>query len=110
MGVHQIGVCSAILQRLEGVAHAARDVDGPGRVERTGEHLAVGGAALAQVHPGAENRAAGHRDELVPGLRVDAAGDAPLLVIGDVVLDDTEVGDAQSGHLGTLPVLLEPTA
>ena len=110
MGVHQIGVCSAILQRLEGVAHAARDVDGPGRVERTGEHLAAGGAALAQVHPGAENRAASHRDELVPGLRVDAAGDAPLLVIGDVVLDDTEVGDAQSGHLGTLPVLLEPAA
>lgn len=41
---------------------------------------------------------------------MDAAGDAPLLVIGDVVLDDTEVGDAQSGHLGTLPVLLEPAA
>ena len=81
VGVHQVGVGGAVLQRLEGVAHAARDVDGPGRVERAGEHLAVGGAALAQVHPGAEDRAAGHGDELVPGLGVDAAGDAPLLVV-----------------------------
>lgn len=110
VGVHQVGVGGAVLQGLEGVAHAARDVDGPTRVERAGEHLPVGGAALAQVHPGAEDRAAGHGDELVPGLRVDAAGDAPLLVVGDVVLDDAEVGDAQPGHLGALPVLLEPAA
>ena len=81
VGVHQVGVGGAVLQRLEGVAHAARDVDGPGRVERAGEHLAEGLAALAQVHPGAEDRAAGHGDELVPGLGVDAAGDAPLLVV-----------------------------
>lgn len=110
VGVHQVGVGGAVLQGLEGVAHAARDVDGLGRVERAGEHLAVGGAALAQVHPGAEDRAAGDGDELVPGLRVDAAGDAPLIVIGDVVLDDAEVRDAQGGHLGALPVLLEPAA
>lgn len=110
MRIDQICVCSTILQRLEGIPHAARDVDGPGRVERTGEHHAVGGAALAKVHPGAEDRASGHGDELVPGLRVDAAGDAPLLVVGDVVLDDAEVGDTQSGHLGALPVLLEPAA
>lgn len=110
VGVHQVGVGGAVLQGLEGVAHAARDVDGPGRVERAGEHLAEGLAALAQVHPGAEDRAAGHRDELVPGLRVDAAGDAPLLVVGDVVLDDAEVRDAQGAHLGALPVLLEPAA
>lgn len=81
VGVHQVGVGGAVLERLEAVAHAARDVDGPGRVERAGEHLSVGGAALAQVHPGAEDAAAGHGDELVPGLRVDAAGDAPLLVV-----------------------------
>lgn len=110
VGVHQVGVGGAVLQGLEGVAHAARDVDGPARVQHGRVHLPVGGAALAQVHPGAEDRAAGHRDELVPGLRVDAAGDAPLLVVGDVVLDDTEVGDAQGGHLGALPVLLEPAA
>lgn len=110
VGVHQVGVGGAVLQGLEGVAHAARDVDGPARVERAGEHLAVGLAALAQVHPGAEDAAAGDGDELVPGLRVDAAGDAPLLVVGDVVLDDLEVGDAQGGHLGALPVLLEPAA
>ena len=94
VGVHQVGVGGAVLQGLEGVAHAARDVDGPARVERAGEHLAVGGAALAQVHPGAEDRAAGHGDELVPGLGVDAAGDALLVVVRDVVLDDAEVGDA----------------
>ena len=110
VGVHQVGVGGAVLERLEGVAHAARDVDGPGRVERAGVHLPVGGAALAQVHPGAEYAAAGHGDELVPGLGVDAAGDALLVVVGDVVLDDAEVGDAEGGHLGALPVLLEPAA
>ena len=41
---------------------------------------------------------------------MDAAGDAAAVVVGDVVLDDLEVGDAQSGHLGALPVLLEPAA
>lgn len=110
MGVHQVGVGGAVLQGLEGVAHAARDVDGPGWVERAGEHLPVGGTALAQVDPGAEHAAAGHGDELVPGLGVDAAGDAAAVVVGDVVLDDAEVRDAQGGHLGTLPVLLEPAA
>ena len=88
MGVHQVGVGGAVLQGLEGVAHAARDVDGLGGVQHGRVDLAVGGAALAQVDPGAEDRAAGHGDELVPGLGVDAAGDAPLLVVGDVVLDD----------------------
>ena len=110
VGVHQVGVGGAVLERLEAVAHAARDVDGPGRVERAGEHLPVGGAALAQVDPCAEDRAAGHGDELVPGLRVDAAGDAAAVVVGDVVLDDAEVRDAEFGHLGALPVLLEPAA
>lgn len=110
VGVHQVGVGGAVLQGLEAVAHAARDVDGPGRVQGAGEHLPVGGAALAQVHPGAEDAAAGDGDELVPGLRVDAAGDALLVVVGDVVLDDLEVRDAQGGHLGALPVLLEPAA
>ena len=110
VGVHQVGVGGAVLQGLEGVAHAARDVDGPARVERAGEHLPVGGAALTQVDPGAEDASAGHRDELVPGLGVDAAGDALLVVVGDVVLDDAEVRDAQGAHLGALPVLLEPAA
>ena len=53
MGIHQVGVGGAVLQGLEGVAHAARDVDGLARVERAGEHLPVGGTALAKVHPGA---------------------------------------------------------
>ena len=110
VGVHQVGVGGAVLQRLEGVSHAARDVDGLGRVEHGRVDLAEGGAALAQVHPGAEYAAAGDGDELVPGLGVDAAGDAPHLVVGDVVLDDFEVGDAKRGHLGALPVLLEPAA
>ena len=110
VGVHQVGVGGAVLQRLEGVAHAARDVDGLARVEHGRVDLPVGGAALAQVHPGAEDRASGHGDELVPGLGVDAAGDAAAVVVGDVVLDDLEVRDAQGGHLGALPVLLEPAA
>ena len=110
VGVHQVGVGGAVLQGLEGVAHAARDVDGLARVEGAGEDLAEGLAALAQVHPGAEDASAGHGDELVPGLGVDAAGDAAAVVVGDVVLDDLEVGDAERGHLGALPVLLEPAA
>ena len=110
VGVHQVGVGGAVLQRLEGVAHAARDVDGLGRVEHGRVDLPVGGAALAQVDPCAEDAAAGHGDELVPGLGVDAARDAAVVVVGDVVLDDAEVGDAQSGHLGAPPVLLEPAA
>ena len=110
VGVHQVGVGGAVLQGLEGVAHAARDVDGLARVEHGRVDLAEGLAALAQVHPCAEDAAAGDGDELVPGLGVDAAGDAPLLVVGDVVLDDAEVGDAEFGHLGALPVLLEPAA
>ena len=110
VGVHQVGVGGAVLQGLEAVAHAARDVDGLGRVQGAGEHLPVGGAALAQVHPGTEYAAAGHGDKLVPGLGVDAAGDAAAVVVGDVVLDDAEVRDAERGHLGALPVLLEPAA
>ena len=110
VGVHQVGVGGAVLQGLEGVANAARDVDGLAGIQNGREHLAEGLASLAQVHPGAEDRAAGHGDELVPGLRVDAAGDAAAVVVGDVVLDDPEVGDAQGGHLGALPVLLEPAA
>lgn len=110
VGVHQVGVGGAVLQRLEAVAHAARDVDGLARVQHGRVDLPVGGAALAQVDPCAEDRAAGHGDELVPGLGVDAAGDAAAVVVGDVVLDDPEVGDAQGGHLGALPVLLEPAA
>ena len=110
VGVHQVGVGGAVLQGLEGVAHAARDVDGLARIQGAGEDLPVGGAALAQVDPGAEDAAAGHGDELVPGLGVDAAGDALLVVVGDVVLDDAEVGDAKGAHLGALPVLLEPAA
>lgn len=110
VGVHQVGVGGAVLQGLEGVAHAARDVDGLARVERAGEHPAEGLAALAQVHPCAEDAAAGHGDELVPGLGVDASGDAAAVVVGDVVLDDAEVGDAERAHLGALPVLLEPAA
>ena len=110
VGVHQVGVGGAVLQGLEGVAHAARHVDGLRGVEHGRVDLAVGGAALAQVHPGAEDRAARHGDELVPGLGVDAARDAAAVVVGDVVLDDAEVRDAQRAHLGALPVLLEPTA
>ena len=110
VGVHQVGVGGAVLERLEGVAHAAGDVDGLGGVENGRVDLPVGGAALAQVHPGSEDGAPRHGDELVPGLGVDAAGDALLVVIRDVVLDDAEVGDAEPNHLGALPVLLEPAA
>ena len=110
VGVHEVGVGRPVLERLEGVANATRDVDGLGGVKGRGVDPPVGGAALAQVHPGAEDRPARDRDELVPRFGVDAAGDTALIVVADVVLDDAEVGDAERGHLGTLPVLLEPAA
>ena len=106
-GGHRVG--GAVLERLVGVAHAARHVDGLGGIERAGEDLPEARAG-AQIHPRAEDRAGGHGDELVPGLGVDAARDAPVVVVGDVVLDNAKVRDAQLGHLGALPVLLEPAA
>ena len=110
VGVHQVGVGRAVLQRLEGVAHAARDVDGPRGVERRGVYAAVGLAPLPEVDPRAEDRARRHRYELVPGLGVDPAGDAAPGVEGDVVLDHAHVRYPQRDHLGALPVLLEPAA
>lgn len=81
-----------------------------GRVRLPCNRAALGGLGPVHGGVGAEYRAAGDGDELVPGLGVDAAGDAAAVVVGDVVLDDLEVGDAQGGHLGALPVLLEPAA
>ena len=108
VGVHQVCVGRPVLEGLEGVAHAAGDVDGLRRVERAGEDLPVGGAPLSEVHPRAEDGAAGHGDELVPGLGVDATRDAAEVVIRDIVLDHVEVRDPHRRHLGPLPVLLEP--
>ena len=68
------------------------------------------GLALAHVDPGAEDPAVRDADELVPRLGVHAAGDAAPGVVGDAVLDRPEVGQPERGHLGALPVLLEPAA
>ena len=109
VGVHQVGVGGAVLEGLVGVAHAAGHVDGAARVELAGVDLAEAPPG-AQVDPRAEHAAAGDGDELVPGLRVDAAGHALPVVEGDVVLDRAHVGQAQRAHLLALPVLLEPAA
>lgn len=85
VGVHEIGVGSAVLERLEGVAHAAGYVDGLGGIDDARVDLAEA-LPRAQVHPRAEDRPRGHGDVLVPGLGVDAPGHAPLGVEGDVVL------------------------
>ena len=66
VGVHEIGVGGAVLQRLEGVAHAPWHEDGLGGVERTGEDLAEGLAARTEIDPRAEDGAASDGDELVP--------------------------------------------
>lgn len=81
-----------------------------GRVRLPCNRAALGGLGPVHGGVGAEYRAVGDGDELVPGLGVDAARDAAAVVVGDVVLDDPEVGDAQGAHLGALPVLLEPAA
>ena len=107
VGVDQVGVGRARLQGLVGVAHALGNVDRHRGVDLTG----VDGAetrALAQVHPGPEDPAGGHRDELVPGLGVNTPGHPHLVVEGDVVLHRAEVRQAQGHHLLPLPVLLEP--
>ena len=110
MRVHKVGVGRAVLERLEGVAHTTRDVDGSRGVKRAGVDVAVGGAPFAEVHPRAEDASTGDADELVPGFRVDAAGDAAAVVVADVVLHHVQVGDPERRHLGPLPVLLEPAA
>ena len=109
MGVHEIRVGRAVLERLEGVAHAAGHVDGLGGVDDARVDLAEA-LARPQVHPRAEDRSRGHRDVLVPGLGVDAARHAALRVEGDVVLHGTQIGQAHANLLGALPVLLEPAA
>ena len=110
VGVHEVGVGGAVLERLVGVAHAPGHVDGHRGVEDGRVDLPVGRAPRAQVDPGAEHAAGRHRDELVPWLGVDAARGAPLLVEADVVLHPATVGDPEREHLLALPVLLEPAA
>ena len=109
MGVHEIRVGRAVLERLEGVAHAAGHVDGLGGVDDARVDLAEA-LARPQVHPRAEDRSRGHRDVLVPGLGVDAARHAALRVEGDVVLHGAQIGQAHANLLGALPVLLEPAS
>ena len=107
--VDEVGVRRAVLKGLVAVGHTLGDEDG-----RLGTHLdgddVAEGVAVAQVDPGAQDASVGDRDELVPGLGVHAAGDPGLGVVGHVVLDRTEVGHAEGGHLLALPVLLEPAA
>ena len=110
VGIDEVGVGGAVLQCLEGVADAPGDVYRARRVEDAGIGLPECGRALPEVHPCAEDRARGDGDELVPGLRMDAAGHAPLRVEGDVVLHDMQVRDPERHHLGPLPVLLEPAS
>ena len=107
VGVDQVGVRGGGLQGLVRVAHALGDEHRGARVDDGRVHGAEGGA-LAQVHPRAEDPPRGDGDELVPRLGVDAAGDAHLVVEGDVVLHGPEVGQPQPHHLLPLPVLLEP--
>ena len=109
VGVHQVGVGRAVLERLKGIAHAARDVDGAGRIQLTGVDLAEA-LARAQIDPRAEHAAARHGDVLVPRLGMDATGHAALSVKRDVVLHGPEVGQPEGAHLLALPVLLEPAA
>ena len=107
--VDEVGVGRRVLEHLVAVADAARNED-----RHRGVHLEGEGGperlALAHVDPGAEDPAGGQRDELVPRLGVDAAGDAAVAVEGDVVLHRTEVGQADREHLLALPVLLEEPA
>ena len=109
MGVHQVRVGSAVLERLERVAHAAGHVDGLGRVDDARVDLAEA-LARAKVDPRPEHTARCHGDVLVPRLGVDAARHAALGIEADVVLHGAQVGQAQLQLLGALPVLLEPAA
>lgn len=109
VGVHQVGVGGAVLERLEGVAHAAGHVDRLARVDHAGVDLAEA-LPRAEIHPGAEHAPRGDRDVLVPGLRVDAPGHAALSIKRYVVLHGPEVGQPERAHLLALPVLLEPAA
>ena len=107
--VDEVGVGRRVLEHLVAVADAARHEDRDRGVHLEGERRAEG-VALAHVDPRAEDPAGGQRDELVPRLGVDAAGDAAVAVERDVVLHRAEVGQADREHLLALPVLLEEPA
>ena len=109
MGIHQIGVCRAVLQRLEGITHTARYIDCLRGIDNAGIHLAE---ALpgAQIHPSAEYAAGGHGNVLVPRLSVDTTRYAAFGIEGDVVLHRSQVGQAKANLLRSLPVFLEPSA
>ena len=105
----QVGVGGRLLERLERVAHAARDEHRGARGDLVRDHGAEA-RPLAQVHPRAEDPPGGHRDVLVPRLGVDPARGAAGAVEGDVVLHERGVRQARGHGLGALPVLLEPAA
>ena len=107
--VHQVRVRRVRLQGLVGVTHAPRHEDRDTRID----DRRVDGAerrAFAQVHPCAEHAARRDRHELIPRLRVNAAGHPNLVVERDVVLHGAEIRQAQRDHLFALPVLLEPAS
>ncbi len=110
MGVHQIGVDSAIFKRLKSVSHATRHVNGHRGIEYAGKTPAKRRAAGAQVHTSTKCATSGDGHEFVPRLGMDAARNAGFSVEAHIVLDKTQIGNAKLAHLGTLPVLLEPTA
>ena len=70
--VDEVGVGGIRLERLVCVADSARHEDRTRWVELDGEHGPERWAG-AQVDPRAEYPSGRHRDELVPGLGVDAA-------------------------------------
>ncbi len=107
--VDQVGVRRRIGERLVAVADPAGHEDGDPGHEVDGERRTEA-VARAQVDPRAVRRAGDDRDQLVPRLGVQPAGGAALRVPRDVRLHRPEVRQAEAGHLGALPRLLEPAA
>ena len=110
MRIHQIRVGSAILEGLKGVAHATGHVNRPCGVERAGEDLAEGSRTRTKINPSAKDRTTCDTDELIPRLRMNAAGYATILVVTDIVLNNLEIRNPKRSHLRALPVFLEPAS
>ncbi len=107
--VDQVGIGRAWFQGLVAVGDPARHEHRRLRAQLQAHDGAEGGTG-SQVDPGAEHPPGQHRNQLVPGLGVHAPGHPGRRVERDVVLHRPEVWQAERGHLGALPVLLEPAA
>src|SRR5699024_2812872 len=92
---------------LEAISYPARNKDGLIRFNFGMHQLAVGCRTFAEIAPRTKYLAVGDGDQLIPGLRVQTAGNSGGGVKGQVVLHGSKVRQAGLAHGGSLPIFFE---